>query len=550
MPIRDREPWGRRRAPWTVAAAVVASAAIVAASPADDPPVVAAGPAARGKALNYSGTVKDKETGRPIAGATVTVRRSAYNSGNDGNRVIEETRHVTDAAGAYRFTIPPEQVAERALYVELDLEHPDYATRAGFGYALSMIRENETVGGRPFFEDLAMRPARPITGRLQAPDGAPARGVEILVYSPEDSFSRVKADDSGRFRIPLAATGPAVFWILPADLAPERHAVADGQRGDLGLFALKRGISLKGRVRDVEGKPVAGVYVNASRERPDDAILGQLKVADAIDRTGLTDADGAFALKPLPTGHYTIRPGERAREGDGNREIRPLAAVFLDRKLTLGDGDEPAPLEIRAVPHCTIEARWLDGGGKPTRGFAGHVAGTVGADYWHAPAHVAADGRVVVRAPRGMKQARLGIMTNEHGALLFRTAPGAPLRAGPAIPFGTLDRDIKGVEIVRFRAPILVVKGQTRDGKPVPGLIVAARYTPAVPGQDGFILPGDRESDVNFEAQEDGRHRTSHLLPDREVTITAEAQGFRPGTARVNLPEGTNRDLVLTLDPK
>ena len=95
--------------------------------------------------LHYTGKVKEIGTGKPIAGAKVVVRRSILKRNNE-NTILQETRHTTDADGVYSFTIPPEQVAERYLYIELDVEHPDYATQAGFGYALSMIRKNEKAG--------------------------------------------------------------------------------------------------------------------------------------------------------------------------------------------------------------------------------------------------------------------------------------------------------------------------------------------------------------------------------------------------------------------
>ena len=81
-----------------------------------------ANPKHSGETLNYTGTVRDKDTGKPIAGATVVVRRSVLKS--EENRVLQETRHTTGADGTYSFTIPPEQVAERYLYIELDVEHP------------------------------------------------------------------------------------------------------------------------------------------------------------------------------------------------------------------------------------------------------------------------------------------------------------------------------------------------------------------------------------------------------------------------------------------
>ena len=118
----------------------------------------------------------------PSRAPAVVVRRSILKRNNE-NTILQETRHTTDTNGDYSFTIPPEQVAERYLYIELDVEHPDYATQAGFGYALSMIRKNEKAGGRPFFENVELRPGKPIAGHVERPDGSPAKGVSILAYS-------------------------------------------------------------------------------------------------------------------------------------------------------------------------------------------------------------------------------------------------------------------------------------------------------------------------------------------------------------------------------
>src|SRR5262249_27294182 len=162
------------------------------APPREDPKDVpkAALPAtpAANETLHYAGKVTDKDTGKPIAGATVTVRRSLLGdpTEKEENRVIEETKHTTDAEGKYAFTIPPEQTSKRYLYIELDVEHPDYAPRKHFGYALSMIRKNEKLGGRPFFENVDLRPGQAITGTVQTPEGQPAAGVKVMAYSVTD----------------------------------------------------------------------------------------------------------------------------------------------------------------------------------------------------------------------------------------------------------------------------------------------------------------------------------------------------------------------------
>ncbi len=69
----------------------------------------------------------DKDTGKPIAGATVVVRRMI--SRDLENRVLQETRHTTGADGTYAFEILPDHSATPAIYIELDVEHPDYAPR-------------------------------------------------------------------------------------------------------------------------------------------------------------------------------------------------------------------------------------------------------------------------------------------------------------------------------------------------------------------------------------------------------------------------------------
>ncbi len=77
-------------------------------TPAEDPKPQApkAAPRAakaepKGETLHYTGKVKDKDTGKPIAGAIVTVRRKDSDN-REGNRIIEESRHTTDAEGVTR----------------------------------------------------------------------------------------------------------------------------------------------------------------------------------------------------------------------------------------------------------------------------------------------------------------------------------------------------------------------------------------------------------------------------------------------------------------
>ena len=113
MLMQDHEPLERRcRAAWSLSAATAAAIVIVVASglrlgatpPAADDPVKGAqavkdaakpSPDAKkaGETLHYKGTVVDKDTDKPIPGATVVVRRMIFR-GSLERRVLQETRHT------------------------------------------------------------------------------------------------------------------------------------------------------------------------------------------------------------------------------------------------------------------------------------------------------------------------------------------------------------------------------------------------------------------------------------------------------------------------
>jgi hypothetical protein len=519
----------------------------------------------KGETLKYTGRVTDKDTGKPIKGATITVRRSLLGDPktNGENKILQETKHTTDAAGKYHFTIPPEQSSERYLYIELDAEHPEYAAQNGFGYALSMILKNEKMGGRPFFEHIELRPGKPITGLIQKPDGSPAAGVKVLTYSRTTkktervfeygSFASVKTDAKGRFRAVVTTPGEAVFWILPKDYAPSGHKLLNDRRGDLGTFALQKGIRFKGKVLDAKGKPLAGVYVNVSRESvpEEEQVSG---VGDGISRSGLSNDKGEFEVGPLAPGTYTVQPGEH--NGDAtleryDRKRRRLPAVFLRQRLILKEGKQPDSLEVRATPHVVIEAQHYDSKGKKTRGHSFFVFGQLDGNPWFGQGKQDADGKVTALVPHGLEQAQLDLMTNEHGVLRHRKTKNDPRSNKRRVDLGTLQADVKGIEIIRYTAPILLVKVVAKDGGILKDVGVTATY-PEGKGQfgGGLILAKGRNSDVSFEKQENGRFRSSQLFPDQEATVTGHAEGYASRSQKVKLAEGTTKEIVIELAKK
>jgi beta-lactamase regulating signal transducer with metallopeptidase domain/protocatechuate 3,4-dioxygenase beta subunit len=578
MLLHSRQPLERRcLRGWNLAAtlaavlllACVAAVRLDAGTPADDkkePPVkqtpkeTAKGEPAKNEALKYTGKVTDKDTGKPIEGATVTVRRSLLGDpeAKQENEIIEETKHKTDAEGKYSFIIPPEQVAKRYLYIELDVEAPDHAPQKHFGYALSMILKNEKLGGRPFFENVELRPGKEITGLIKTPDGKPASGVKVLTYSVTNkpgagfeygSFADARTDADGRFRIVVTTPGSAVVWILPDQYAPSTHRLKDNKRGDLGTFTLREGIRVRGKVLDVQGKPVADINVNVENADRNEELDG-LPVADSIARSALTNAKGEFETGPLPPGNYRVKPDEHVRENNKeDRTRRPVPGVFVAQKVTLKEGTKPDPVEVRATPHVTIEAQYYDSKGKTTRGHAFFVFGQMDKSSWFGQGKADTNGKITAYVPHGLENVQLDLMTNEHGVLRHRMKPSDPLRNNRRIHLGTVNDDVKGIEIIRYEAPILLVKVSARDGGKLEKLAVTANYEAGRGQFEGRLIVSDgRRSDVSFEKQEDGRFRSMQLLPDEEVTVTGHAEGYVSKSEKFKLPEGVTKEIEIVLE--
>lgn len=578
MLLQNAQPLERCcRAPWNVVAtlgaltllAAVAAVRLDARAPEKADALAKEAPKEKPKeepkkveALHYTGIVKDKDTGKPLEGAVVTVRRSILGDpeATERNPVLEETKHTTDKDGKYSFTIPPEQASKRYLYIELDAEHPDCAPQKGFGYALGMILKNEKLGGRPFFEDVRLRPGKPISAVVQMPDGKPAAGVKVLAYSVTSnkserfeygSFADTTTDAGGRFRLVLTTPGAAVFWILPPKHAPSRHVLKKDKRGDLGTFGLHDGIVLRGKVLDAKGKPVAGVNVNADIADRDEDLQG-LNVADSINRSGVSDDKGEFVLAPLPPGSYSVKPDAYPRDSSlsrTERKVRPVAGVYLPLSVKLTEGKEADPIEVRAVPHVTIEAQYYNAKGEKTRGHAGHVFGQMDKKSWFGEAKVDKDGKMTIDVPHGLERVQFSLMTNEHGVLRWRKKAGEPLQNGRDIRLETVNDDVKGIEIIHYKAPILIVAVKAKDGGKLDKPAVTAVYGEGRKRDDGqFILANGRNSDVSFEHQEDGRFRSSQMLPDEDVIVSGHAEGYKSRSETVKLAEATTKEIVIELE--
>jgi hypothetical protein len=506
--------------------------------------------------LRYSGVILDKTNEQPVAGAIVTVRRRIASAWD--NRTLEETKHTTDEAGRYTFVVSPEQAADKLLYIELDVEHPDYATKAGFGYSLAMIRKNAKFNDPPFFSRVHIDPSEPLSGRLVGPDGMPLPNVAILAYSklnPQDfsgdnfgSFFRTRSADDGKFRLNLTKGGKAVFWIVPDNYAPRQIVVGD-RRGDFGDVQIDRGVLTTGQVLDADGKPLANVWVDVTDDKSQREI--QMPVATFLGRSAKTDANGRFEIGPMKPGPYLVEVKgypDDIRYFEPGRERTNIAAVFPRRTVTLGVGAQQ-PLLVQAVPHVRFEGQYFDSAGKPrSGGWEVMVFGKLDGEFYFAQLRPDADGHIQGILPRGLAEAKLQTMSNEHNALRVRLAKNGPLLHGRDLPLGPIDGDVTGVEIIRYTAPIVLLKVVDEAGHSIAGAKTAGVYQEDEGNDQKLVRPvGGLPTSVFFEKQPGGVFRTSQMLPEEKTKFIASADGYDDAQETLSLPEGETRELTLIL---
>jgi len=231
--------------------------------------------------------------------------------------------------------------------------------------------------------------------------------------------------------------------------------------------------------------------------------------------------------------------------------------VFLDQNLDLRDGKVPKPVELQAVPHVLVEAQFVTSQGKPRGEGRIAVGGALGgngkvpilaspkqlpvpnqseAGRWSASTVADANGRVLLRAPRGLRQAVLSAYQDEGMVPCVRRAKDQPLSPDGNLALGTLQEDFRGIQILAYPAPILFVKPVSPGTGELKDLRVTAFYQ-----RDRYGYA------VHFEALSDGRFRAARLHPDIAVTVTVSASGYETAKKEVNLPGAEMKEVVVEL---
>jgi len=301
------------------------------------------------------GRVTDGRSELPIAGARVWLG-------------IEEAAGVlTDAEG--RYVIEGVPLADPS--VELSARAP------GYGVFETRVGGHSEVGG---VRDLFLLPGRSARGRIVAADGEPLADAYVTAAArtvgevDRRDARATRTDALGRFeladlRIDLRHTllvRAEGFACAVFDFPATEWETVEIELGDLPLEAPTL---VEGRVTDLEGHPLAELWVTADiepRERdrlaPLDGGQGYLERLGSSDPMARTDARGRFRFADLPAGRWSLWAGAKGWARGG------------ELVLTLSPGERRTDLLVAFDPLASIAGTLLDDEGRPLAGVVVNVA--------------------------------------------------------------------------------------------------------------------------------------------------------------------------------
>ena len=252
-----------------------------------------------------AGRVVDAEGGGPLAGVRLLAR------GASGGAFL--ARSGTDGGYALR-GLPPQR----------------YTLAADDERFVPWTRAVALTAGRPERQDVPLVRGATLAGRVVAEDGAPIEGATLQLTrggeSPIQAFVRtmqgegaVRSGRDGSFRAKRLPPGLRQRLDARHDEFEERSLggidLSPGAARTGVTVVMRRGLSLRGVVKDEAGRPLAGADVRLSRARTLRAGRGGMQmsmIGPGSEVRRETGADGRFEFRGLSAGEYSLaarRPG-------------------------------------------------------------------------------------------------------------------------------------------------------------------------------------------------------------------------------------------------
>jgi RNA polymerase sigma factor (sigma-70 family) len=392
------------------------------------------------------GVVQD-EAGKPIAQASVTATIRAP-QGEEPRFGYELGTARTDEQGCWHIDDAPANVSGVGVHVR----HPDYRRRPG---ARRRGREWRTI----------LSKAAMVNGCVVDGSGKPVKGARVDTGGREhrDERTPVATNDLGEYTLRGCEPGPAIVVAQAEGFGPEFREVnvPNGGKVEAPVIRLGKPSTLRVRVVDRAGKPVAGAYLQVGTWRGHRSPLrigAQSEVPWRSTWNAQTDAEGRFTWTSAPSDAMLVhifKDGYMRGEPGSLTASDQERVVTLDPGLVISGGGDRCGDRQAGAPFPR------DPGHRPTAGEAGDPVVVPREE---------ADHPVVAHGRGGIHRRSLLDEVRYAGEEDVRARRGAWLRAGRVarLPPGRR-RDDPGLPLearrgdLRSRAPS---RWQTRRGGP------------------------------------------------------------------------------------
>jgi protocatechuate 3,4-dioxygenase beta subunit len=400
-------------------------------------------------------------------------------------------------------------------------------------------RTVKVAPGQPETQDVPLSRAATLAGRVVDEEGRPIEGALVQVSRGGENIFRaflrsvegqgaVRTSRDGSFRAARLEPGENQRLDVRHDEYEERSlggiSLSPGMTRSGVSIVLRRGLSIRGVVKDEEGRPLAGAQVDLSRALTMRGGRGGMEVSFVGPGTEVrreTGADGRFEFRGLKAGDYGV---SARRPGFSRASVDPVSVT---------EARAAEPLEIVLRPGATISGVLRDKAG-------------AGASGWYASAHAASE---VGGRPFGPGGIQGGEPTGPDGVFFLEgltagetyeiqamgPAGLGPRKSGVVAPAEGVDLVVTGAGQIRGR----VLDGDS--GRAIPDFEV--RYQPDAQGGMRFVMrmgPGRRGGPYERQSfhSEDGSFVLEDVAAGR-WTVEAFAPGYQAGSASaVSVGEG------------
>ena len=395
------------------------------------------------------------------------------------------------------------------------------------------------TAGQEETQDVPLTRGATLAGRVVSEEGAPIEGALVQVSRGGENALRafvrsmegegaVRTGRDGSFRVSRLAPGDNQRLDVRHDEFAERAvggiSLPPGGTRSGVTVVMRRGLAVRGVVKDEGGRPLAGAEVDLSSARTLRGGRGGVQMSFIGPGNQLrreTGADGRFEFRGLKAGDYTV---SARRPGSSRATVDPVNVT---------EARAAEPLELVLKPGATISGVLRDKAG-------------AGASGWYVSARSASQGGGPAFGPGANRSEEPtspdgvffleGLTAGEAYELQAMGQAGlGPRKAGVVAPAEGVELIVTGTGQIRGR----VVDGDS--GRAIPDFQV--RYQPDAQGGVRFVMRmGPGRGRGPYERQPFHAEDGSFVLEDVAAgrwTVEAFAPGYQAGSASaVSVGEG------------